>query len=87
MGSNMAIILLKVAVARELYERNGEMTKGEFDNIVNRMMNELRSRGFDISNNDVIHILDIVDLRGHSVVLSQDGVKYLEMFKIAKPSK
>lgn len=74
-------ILFKAMVARELLN-HGPMNMQEFNDTINKVINTLRLSGYDIDDDTIVQVVNLISVRNGKITLSNDGLKYLEAFNL-----
>jgi hypothetical protein len=67
----------KIALLKEL-ERLGSIDEKDLP----KLLSELKQRlGIDPAEDNLLHTLDVIEVRGGEITLSEDGIKYLKIIK------
>ncbi|MCG2885247.1 MAG: hypothetical protein L7H03_01995 [Vulcanisaeta sp.] len=76
------LFILKIMVAKEL-QKVGSISVNEFSNLIAKIMHYADVVGYlDDVSNYMIYFLDIININGDKVTLSEDGIRYLRTFEI-----
>jgi len=76
------LFILKIMVAKEL-QKAGSVSINEFPNLIAKIIHYADIVGYlDDVSNYMIYLLDIININGDKVTLSEDGIRYLRTFEI-----
>lgn len=78
---SVGTILLKAIVARELL-KHGPMDMQEFNNTIKETIHMLRLNGYDINDDAIIQVINLFSVKNGKVVLSDEGLRYLETLNL-----